>query len=549
MKISNGFCTDRVIMRYEAQRLTKDGRLLDVVIRAAIFSISRDEPAGQIVILRNVTHEKRMARINEALLHLSLALPQYPNLEDLLDYLNGEVKRLLNTEGAVVILLDEERGEWYFLGATFDEADTEKKVKEIRFPLDRLVAGKVLQTGKPLIVSDTTVDRDLHQKRDELLGYRTRNLILVPLKSVDRIIGVLCAINKKVGTFAQEDEELLSTLAGAVALSIENARVTQELQKAYQEVTSLNRAKNKALNHLSHELITPVAILSSSLRFLLDRNPDLKAEDRQSALKRIHRNLDRILELEYQLQDIMSDRPVKTQDLLSRLLDQSAEFLAAAVGELTGQEKLYKKIQSRIDQWYGPKEAVSREVELDQAVSDRLKALEPDYARREVNLITRLEPGSSIFLPPEVFPKVFDGLFRNAVENTPDGGRLEVVVSRKKDGALLRIHDYGQGITEENQKRIFEGFFPNQDVMNYSSGRPYDFNAGGKGGDLLRIKILSERFGFQVALSSQRCRFIPREKDLCPGRISLCPFCRSVEDCHQSGETIFSLYFPAPPKG
>ena len=70
---------DRVIMRYEAQRLTKDGRLLDVVIRAAVFSISPDEPAGQIVNLRDVSREKRMARTNEALLRISQALPLYPD--------------------------------------------------------------------------------------------------------------------------------------------------------------------------------------------------------------------------------------------------------------------------------------------------------------------------------------------------------------------------------------------------------------------------------------------------------------------------------------
>ncbi|RPH90222.1 MAG: PAS domain S-box protein [Desulfobacteraceae bacterium] len=111
---------ERVIMRYEAQRLTKDGRLLDVVIRAAVFSLSPDEPAGQIVNLRDVTREKRMARSNEALLRISLALPLYPDLEDLLDYVNEEVKTLLQSEGAVTILLDEERQELYFPGAAFD---------------------------------------------------------------------------------------------------------------------------------------------------------------------------------------------------------------------------------------------------------------------------------------------------------------------------------------------------------------------------------------------------------------------------------------------
>ena len=83
--------------------------------------------------------------------------------------------------------------------------------------------------------------------------------------------------------------------------------------------------------------------------------------------------------------------------------------------------------------------------------------------------------------------------------------------------------------------------------MDYSSKRPYAFNAGGKGADLLRIKILSERYGFQITQVSRRCRFIPRESDPCPGRISRCPFCQSAEDCRHSGETEFFVYFPKKP--
>jgi len=40
-------------------------------------------------------------------------------------------------------------------------------------------------------------------------------------------------------------------IAGTVALSLENARFSEELKKAYREVTSLNRAKDKVINHLS----------------------------------------------------------------------------------------------------------------------------------------------------------------------------------------------------------------------------------------------------------------------------------------------------------
>lgn len=106
------------------------------------------------------------------------------------------------------------------------------------------------------------------------------------------------------------------------------------------------------------------------------------------------------------------------------------------------------------------------------------------------------------------------------------------------------VHDYGVGITPGNQRRIFEGFFVARDTRAYSSKRPFDFNAGGKGADLLRMKIFSERYNFKINMTSARCKFIPEESDICPGRISRCAFCNSKEVCYHSGGTTFALFFP-----
>jgi len=106
------------------------------------------------------------------------------------------------------------------------------------------------------------------------------------------------------------------------------------------------------------------------------------------------------------------------------------------------------------------------------------------------------------------------------------------------------VHDYGGGITEENQIHIFEGFFVTRDITAYSSQRPFDFNAGGKGADLLRMKFFSERHNFKINLTSFRCKFIPQESDICPGRISRCALCNGKQVCYHSGGTIFALFFP-----
>ena len=487
---------------------------------------------------------KKALRNNEALLRISLALPKHPALEDLIDYVNGEVKRLVDAEGSVVLLLDEKKQEFLVLGAAYDAMETERRIKEIRFPVDQLIAGKVVKTGEPMIVSDTSVDRRIHEERDKRLGYKTKNLALVPLRTRDHITGVLSAINKKTGEFEPADLESLNTIAGTVALSIENARVSEELRKAYQEVISLNRAKDKAINHLSHELKTPVAIVSSSLNLLTKRMAGLPEDTWKPTLERIKRNLERILEIQYEVDDIMEDKQQKTYGLLTLLLDQCVEQLSSVAAEETGREPLFQRIKDHLERVFGPKQAKAEVLDLAQEVQGRLDVLRPLFSHRDVSVVAHFDTAPAIVLPKEVLHKVIDGLIRNAVENTPDEGKIEVAVHPEGEGTFLIVRDYGVGIPEEAQKRIFEGFFTTRDTMAYSSKRPFDFNAGGKGADLLRMKIFSERYRFQIDMASTRCKHLPKESDMCPGRISQCALCSKTENCHESGGTIFTAYFP-----
>ncbi|MBW2096990.1 MAG: GAF domain-containing protein, partial [Deltaproteobacteria bacterium] len=313
---------EKTQLRRETKRITRTGRVLDVVMRIAYYEASEYEQAGLLLIFRDITEQKRIARINETVLRISTALPEHPDLEELLDYVDSEVKLNLETEGSVAILLDEEKQELFVLGAAYDDQATQKRVKEIRFKMEELVAGKVVQTGKPVIVSDTSKNAALHRKRDRKLGYKTRNLALVPLRTSNRITGVLCALNKKKGSFDQTDIELLSTIAGTVALSVENARVNSELKKAYEEVRGLNRAKDKVIHHLSHELKTPVSILGGSLKILERTLSALPQDTWEQNIERMKRNLDRIIEIQYEVGDIMRERHYRAHDLLNVLLEE-----------------------------------------------------------------------------------------------------------------------------------------------------------------------------------------------------------------------------------
>ena len=120
---------------------------------------------------------------------------------------------------------------------------------------------------------------------------------------------------------------------------------------------------------------------------------------------------------------------------------------------------------------------------------------------------------------------------------------IRVVLEQKAQWVQLKIQDFGIGITKENRRHLFHGLFHTLDTELYSSKRPYDFGAGGKGLDLLRIKTYAQRFDFDISVASQRCTYLPTDQDLCPGRISSCLHCKTEDDCFNSGGSTFCLTF------
>jgi len=156
---------------------------------------------------------------------------------------------------------------------------------------------------------------------------------------------------------------------------------------------------------------------------------------------------------------------------------------------------------------------------------------------------TQISSEHLIWIPPDVLGKIVEGLVRNAVENTPDGGQILVSVKNGKNGPEMEVKDTGIGISEENQRLIFDNYFTAYETMQYSSRNPYDFGAGGKGFDLLRMRIFSERYDFKLKMKSQRCRKLPDDSAACAGYIENCIHSGQLEDCLDSGGTTVTIQF------
>ncbi|MGD8703772.1 MAG: PAS domain S-box protein, partial [Desulfosarcina sp.] len=502
---------DKVLHGFKTRRLTKDGRILDIVVDGAIFYDADDQPAGQVITLRDVTARNRAEQINQALFRIAQALYRFPRLDRMLEYITRQVQELIGVAGAMVILIDEETHEFYVPVAAYADVETGSRMREIRFPMDKGVAGHVYRTGEPLIVPDTAKSPYFYDQVDKQAQFQTKSMLDVPLRIQERMIGVLCAVNKTEGVFDQGDVDLLVTVANLVALPIENARINDALQKAYEHVRGLNRAKEQVIHHLSHELKTPLSVLSASLGLLEKRLSASSETGWSRIMSRARRNLQRLLDMQYEIGDMLREQDYRAHGMLSFLLEASRDMLVTLAEAELGSPVVAEAIQQAIDREFGTDEVPCTDIALDRVVNHHLETLRPHFAHRQIQLVVKLEPVAPVLIPVEVMHKIVEGLVKNALENTPDQGRVTVAVRSGEKGPIFEVIDTGVGITVDKQQLIFNHYFTTGDAMTYATKKPYDFNAGGKGFDLLRITFFSERYQFDTTMISHRCRYIPAD--------------------------------------
>ena len=189
----------------------------------------------------------RQLRELRALYEMGQSLCAIHDLDRVLQCAIEQVVALLGVEGASVILLDETRQELYFHVADDTRPGVERRLREVRFPAEQGIAGWVVREGVPALVPNLAQDPRHYRGVDAQTGTQTSALICVPLRTQDRIIGVLEAINKRQDTFGWEDVALLETFANVLALAIENSRLIAALQGAQARLTEENRSLREAL--------------------------------------------------------------------------------------------------------------------------------------------------------------------------------------------------------------------------------------------------------------------------------------------------------------
>ena len=128
---------------------------------------------------------------------------------------------------------------------------------DFTLPLDRTnVAGYAASTGEPLVIEDayeisTDAPYSFNKSFDEEHGYRAKSMLVVPMKDhKDRVLGVLQLINRKneasasirndddatehVLSYGDREVEIVASLAGQAAVSIENGRLYRDIENLFE---------------------------------------------------------------------------------------------------------------------------------------------------------------------------------------------------------------------------------------------------------------------------------------------------------------------------
>lgn len=94
------------------------------------------------------------------------------------------------------------------------------------------IAGYIMETGRPLVVEDVSTDPRFSSWADKFTGFQTRSVIGAPLKTGDKIFGVIELINRIEETpFTPKDLSLFTSIAEYAAIAIERAYYTQNLTR------------------------------------------------------------------------------------------------------------------------------------------------------------------------------------------------------------------------------------------------------------------------------------------------------------------------------
>ncbi|BAU42736.1 adenylate/guanylate cyclase domain-containing protein [Leptolyngbya sp. O-77] len=148
-------------------------------------------------------------------------------LEQVLEAITLKVGQVLQAERTTIFLVDVEKAQLWSKVAQGDcfQANSEgDRTIEIRLPLNEGIAGYVATTGKSLNISDAYQHPLFNPSIDRQTGYRTRNILCMPIfDTQDQVVAIAQLLNKRgVQPFDPQDEAHFRNFAHSIGVILES---------------------------------------------------------------------------------------------------------------------------------------------------------------------------------------------------------------------------------------------------------------------------------------------------------------------------------------
>lgn len=165
-----------------------------------------------------------------ALLKIGQAVSAETDIDALLKVIAEETKSAIQADRCSVFLYDKKNEElWSKIALGMDS-------QEIRFPVDKGLAGHVVKTGETINIKDAYLDDRFNKEIDMQTGYKTKTILCMPIKNLNHeIIGAFQVLNKLSGEFSEEDEDLLIAIGSSAGIALENAQLFKKQQEMFIE--------------------------------------------------------------------------------------------------------------------------------------------------------------------------------------------------------------------------------------------------------------------------------------------------------------------------
>jgi two-component system sensor histidine kinase KdpD len=282
-----------------------------------------------------------------------------------------------------------------------------------------------LQVLEPVAADPALDDKeksvaDWVYRRGELAGVGTQTLpgaraMHLPLIGTAGPVGVLMVRSPDISRFElPAQRHLLETFAGLVGGALERVTLAERTQQARLEVEA-ERLRTSLLSSLSHDLRTPLGVITGAASSLRDRG------DQMSPAARVE----------------LLDSVLQESDRMNRLIRNLLEMIRVETGSLEVQKE-----------WQPLEDAVGVALlRLDEQMKDHpvTVALPPDLP---------LVPLDAVLME-----EVFINLLENAAKYTPAGTPVEITAQPIPGAVQVTVADRGPGLPPGEESRIFEKFY------------------------------------------------------------------------------------------